>query len=98
LFGKEDRESLVSGHDGLVRLDLREVWIRREVQRDVRRDAELYADAGVGLDRLIDEATVINEPGMRVEKGQREDPYPAPFFRKRQRRNDLKRAFGRDAF
>src|SRR5205085_7181664 len=56
LFGEEDREALVGRDHWLIGFDLREVRVDREVERHVRGEAELDAQAGIGFERLVDEA------------------------------------------
>jgi hypothetical protein len=82
LLLEEERETLVRGHHGRVRLHLREVRVERHVQRGVRREAQLRRQPGIHVEGAVHEA-------LRTRAA-----LPASGARRHQARDDLQRTLG----
>ena len=76
-FSAKDGEALVGGDDELVGLDLREVGVGGEVERDRRRDAEPDGETRVEFDGAVDEAPPVDDSGRGL-RGRRRYGLHAP--------------------
>ena len=56
-LGKEQGESLIDLHLRAVRLDLREIGIKRQIRREIGRHTVLHVEASFGLWVTVDDAT-----------------------------------------
>src|SRR6266480_5913312 len=92
LLFKENREALIGSDHQLVRLNLREVGINSEVERNLRRQTVLSRQARIKLDWFVD------KPSARRHLSDSHRSLALTGLRKGQTGNQFQRPFTGDAF